>query len=213
MAQPVRVVVADDHPLFVDGLTAVIDASEDLTLVATATNGEDVVAVARELEPDVVVMDLQMPMRSGVEATRAIKNTHPHIAVLVLTMFDDDDSVFSAVRAGASGYLLKGAAHDQIARGIRVVAAGEAIFGASVAQRVIAYFSDNRRPPNVFPELTSREREVLELVAKGLRNAAIARELFLSEKTVKNYLSNIFSKLQIADRAEAIVRARDAGLG
>ena len=208
-----RIVVADDHPLYIDGISAVIENEDDLELVGVATDGDEAVQLAVELDPDVIVMDLHMPQRTGVEATREIKAAVPSVAVLVLTMFDDDESVFAAMRAGASGYLLKGAAHDEIVRGIRAVGAGEAIFGSAVARRVITFFAEGVREPNVFPELTEREREVLDLIAQGKRNTEIARSLFLSEKTVKNYISNIFTKLHVVDRAEAIIRARDAGLG
>lgn len=213
MSECLRVVLADDHPLYVDGLRAVIEVEDGVELVGVATNGTDAVALALDLEPDVIVMDLNMPDKTGVEATREIKTVNPSIAVLVLTMFDDDASVFASMQAGASGYLLKGASQDEIARAIRSVGAGEAIFGPAVARRLITYFATTTGPPEVFPDLTDRERSVLDLIARGMRNAEIARELFLSEKTIKNYISNIFSKLQIVDRAQAIVRAREAGLG
>ena len=209
----IDVLVADDHPLYVDGLRRVIEAEPDLRLVGFAQDGHEVRRLALKLAPDVIVMDVQMPSISGVEATRHIKLESPHVAVLMLTMFDDDESVFAAMRAGASGYLLKGAGAADIAAGIRAVARGGAVFGPTVAQRIIRYFAEPGTSPQLFPELTDREREVLEQLSKGLPNAAIARVLFLSEKTVRNYVSNIFSKLHFADRAEAIVRAREAGLG
>jgi len=213
MTEPIRVLVADDHPLFRDGLTALLTDGADTELAGAATTGDEAVELARETQPDVVVMDLRMPGLDGIEATRRIVGDSPHIAVLVLTMFDDDDSVFSALRAGARGYLLKGADREQIRRAIRAAADGEIIFGAQLAARMLAYFTATPAPPPVFPQLTGREREVLELVAQGRPNAAIATRLFLSQKTVRNHVSNILTKLQVADRAQAIVRARDAGLG
>lgn len=215
MTGPVRVLLADDHPVFRDGLSSLLGSLDDVELVAEASTGAEAVSVAETIEVDVVVMDLHMPDLNGIEATRLIVRSQPHIGVLVLTMFEDDDSVFAAMRAGARGYLLKGASQEEIARAIRAVAGGEAIFGPAIAQRVIGYFarSGGAAGTPAFPELTQREREVLELIAQGRANASIARHLFLSEKTVRNHVSNIFSKLQVADRAEAIVRAREAGLG
>jgi DNA-binding NarL/FixJ family response regulator len=171
-----------------------------------------VVEEAASLQPDVVVMDLHMPDLNGIEATRQIVAASPHVGVLVLTMFEDDDSVFAAMRAGARGYLLKGAGQDEILRAVRAVGSGEAIFGPAIAERVLEYFS-GPQPATAFPELTEREREVLELIARGRNNTEIARHFVLSEKTVRNHVSNIFTKLHVADRAQAIVRAREAGLG
>jgi DNA-binding NarL/FixJ family response regulator len=214
-AERLRVLLADDHPVIRDGLRTILGAEADLDVVGEAAGGDQAVELAMELQPDVVIMDIQMPRLDGIEATQRIVAASPHVAVLVLTMFEDDDSVFAAMRAGARGYLLKGAVQAEIVRAIRAVAGGEAIFGPAVAQRVIAYFQavDPATHPNVFPELTAREREVLELVAQGRSNADIVRELVLSQKTVRNHVSNIFNKLQVADRAQAIVRAREAGLG
>jgi DNA-binding NarL/FixJ family response regulator len=207
MTEPIRVLIADDHPLFRDGLTALLTDGSDTELVGAATSGTEAVDLARETQPDVVVMDLHMPGLNGVEATRRIVADSPHITVLVLTMFDDDDSIFSALRAGARGYLLKGAA-------IRAAANGEIIFGTQLAARMLAYFTTGASaPPQVFPQLTDREREVLDLVAQGRANTAIAAKLGLSQKTVRNHVSNILTKLQVADRAQAIVQARDAGMG
>jgi DNA-binding NarL/FixJ family response regulator len=211
----IRVVLVDDHPVFRHGLTALLAAMPDIEVLAEGATGHDAVRLAAELRPDVVVMDLNMPELNGVEATRLVTAQHPEVGVLVLTMFEDDDSVFAAMRAGAQGYLVKGADGPEVLRAITSVAGREAIFGPSVARRVLAYLT---RPlsvhdERVFPDLTGREREVLELVAAGLGNAAIAHRLSLSPKTVRNNVSSIFAKLQVADRAEAIVRARRAGLG
>lgn len=213
MSEPIRVLIADDHPLFRDGLTALLHDGVDTELTGTATSGSEAVELARETQPDVVVMDLHMPGLNGIEATRRIVGDSPHIAVLVLTMFDDDDSIFAALRAGARGYLLKGADREQIRRAIHAAANGEIIFGADLAARMLGYFTAAPAPPPVFPQLTDREREVLELVAQGRANTAIATRLGLSQKTIRNHVSNILTKLQVADRAQAIVQARDAGLG
>jgi DNA-binding NarL/FixJ family response regulator len=195
-------------------LRTAIDAGEGFEVVGEAETGSEAVERALELQPDVVVMDLQMPERNGIEATRAIVAESPHVGVLVLTMFEDDDSVFAAMRAGARGYLLKGSDHDEIVRAIAAVSSGEAIFGPAIATRLMAYFAASPDgPPQAFPELTAREREVLELIAQGRSNAVIAERLVLSQKTVRNHVSNIFTKLQVLDRAQAIVKAREAGLG
>ncbi len=210
-----RVVLVDDHPLYRDGLQTLLEASEGTEVVAAVGSGTEAITAAEETQPDVVVMDLQLPDLHGIEATRSITSTSPHIAVLVLTMFEDDDSIFAAMRAGARGYLLKGAAHDAIRRAVRAVAAGESIFSPGVANRLLDFFESRHvaRGRDPFPQLTTRENEVLELLADGHTNDAIARRLSLSAKTVRNHVSNIFAKLQVADRAEAIVRARRAGLG
>jgi DNA-binding NarL/FixJ family response regulator len=210
----IRVVVADDHPLFRDGLRTLTSLEAELELVGEAANGADAVHLALELGPDVVVMDLHMPDLNGIEATRRIVEARPDVGVLVLTMFEDDDSVFAAMRAGARGYLLKGARHEDVVRAIQSVARGDAIFGPSIAARVIDFFSrPASEPPQPFPELTAREREILELIAQGRSNADIAGHFVLSPKTVRNNVSSIFTKLRVADRAQAIVRAREAGLG
>jgi len=210
-----RVLVADDHPMYRYGLRTLLEATPDLEVVGEAATGVEAVTAAAKLQPDIVVMDLNMPGLNGIDATRAILRANPGTGVLVLTMFDDDESVFAAMRAGARGYLLKGADKDEIARAALAVASGEAIFGPAVAQRVIDYFSTARpagQPP-AFPELTEREHEILELIAQGHRNPAIAKQLVLSPNTVRNHVSSIFAKLQVADRAQAIIRAREAGLG
>jgi DNA-binding NarL/FixJ family response regulator len=210
-----RILIADDHPVVRDGLRLALQLLPDAEVVGEAATGAQAVEVAASLQPDLVVMDLHMPEVNGIDATRQIVRASPHIAVLVLTMFDDDTSVFAAMRAGARGYLLKGADQDEIARAVRAVAAGEAIFGPAIATKVLGYFAaaHGTHLPPAFPELTDREREVLELVAQGLSNQQITRQLVVSPKTVRNHISNIFAKLQVADRAQAIVRAREAGLG
>jgi DNA-binding NarL/FixJ family response regulator len=212
--EPIRVLIADDHPLFRDGLRTLLSAMPETEVVGEVATGEEAIAQATTLQPDVILMDLHMPGLNGIEATRAISHTSPHIGVLVLTMFEDDDSVFSAMRAGARGYLLKGADQAEIARAITVVSHGEAIFSPAIANRLTHYFATlgNTSLPQAFPELTEREREVLELIAQGCNNAEIAGRLVLSQKTIRNHVSNIFSKLQVADRAQAIIRAREAGL-
>jgi DNA-binding NarL/FixJ family response regulator len=215
MSEPIRVLLADDHPLYRRGLQQLLDSGPSTSVVGEVDNGADAVDRAVALQPDVIVMDLNMPVLDGVEATRRVIAASPHIGVLVLTMHEDDDSVFAAMRAGARGYLLKGADADEITRAVSAVAGGEAIFGASVARRVLEWFAAPRAVSiaGVFPELTEREHEVLDLIAAGRSNPDIATMLFLSPKTVRNHVSNIFTKLQVADRAEAIVRAREAGLG
>ncbi len=210
----IRILIADDHPVFRFGLRVLLQGEPDMEVVGEATTGREAVDMARELQPDVVLMDLNMPELNGIEATRSIRSVNPDIAVLVITMFDDD-TVFVAMRAGARGYLLKGAEGEETLRAVRAVASGEAIFSPAIADRMIRYFAHAPVQPSqiAFPELTEREREVLTLIAQGLTNRAIADRLVLSEKTVRNHVSNIFAKLQVADRAEAIIRARNAGLG
>ena len=210
----IRTLIADDHPAFRAGLKLMLATSEEIDVVGEAEDGTQVLGLAAELTPDVVVMDLRMPGVDGIEATRQLVEARPDIGVVVLTMFEDDESVFAAMRAGARGYLLKGAEQDEILRGIRAIAAGEAIFGPSIARRVVEHFATGTGSAKAqFPTLTDREREVLELIAAGRGNAAIAHDLCLSLKTVRNHVSNIFGKLQVADRAAAIVKARDAGYG
>jgi DNA-binding NarL/FixJ family response regulator len=206
-----RVIVADDHPLFRQGLKAALDASTGIDVVGEAVDGSGAVALAVELEPDVVLIDIQMPGLNGIDATRAILAARPAARVLVLTMFDNDSSVFAAIRAGARGYILKGSDQQDVERAIRTVAAGEAVFGTAIAGRLSSYFDPNRK--QAFPELTPREHEVLELLARGLDNQSIASDLRLSLKTVRNNVSAVFTKLRVADRAQAIVKAHAAGLG
>ncbi len=218
-AKQVRVLIADDHPFFRDGLRVLLEATPDTELIGEASDGEQAARMAATLEPALILMDLRMPGMGGIEATRKILRENPDTAVLVLTMVEDDDSVFAAMRAGARGYLLKGADKEEMLLAIRAVARGEAIFGPGIAKRLIRYFSSPMQvqpveaPRAVFPKLTDREREILELIAVGKNNQEISKELFLSLKTVRNYVSNIFTKLQVTDRAQAIVRAREAGLG
>ena len=209
----IRAVVAEDHPVFRDGLVTVLNAAEGIEVVAAVSTGEEAIEHAATTQPDVVIMDLHLPGLNGVEATRTVTATSPHIGVLVLTMYDDDDLVFSAIRAGARGYLLKGAEARDIIRAVRAVNAGEAIFGPGIAVRLADFFSRPAAALTAFPQLTDREREVLDLIAQGFDNSRIADQLFVSPKTVRNHVSNIFTKLQVTDRAQAIVRARDAGLG
>jgi DNA-binding NarL/FixJ family response regulator len=208
----VRVLVADDHPVFRSGLLTALALSPSVEVVGEAATGAEAVEAAARLDPDVVVMDLHMPDLNGIDATRQIVAARPHIGVLVLTMFEDDESVFAAMRAGARGYLLKGAGPEEIGRAIEAVGQGEAIFGASIARQVIAFISAPQ-PREPFPELTARERELLELIAQGWSNARIAQHFVLSTKTVRNHVSNILTKLSLPDRSQAIVRAREAGLG
>ncbi len=211
----VRVLIADDHPVFRNGLRALLASAPEMEVVGEATTGDEAVALAASAQPDVALMDLQMPGMGGIEATRRILDVSPHIRVLVVTMFDDEDSVFAALRAGARGYLLKGASPREMLRAIAAVGDGEAIFSPAIAQRLLDFFAASRTaaPPLPFPELTEREREILTLIVQGRANPQIATGLGVSLKTVRNHVSNIFSKLQVADRAAAILRGRDAGLG
>lgn len=208
-----RAVVADDHPLVREGLRALLSLSTDIDVVGEAMTGEQAVDVVLDARPDVTVMDLEMPDGSGVDATRKICAAWPDARILVLTMHDHDASVFAAMRAGARGFVLKHAAPAEVIRAVRAVAAGEAIFSPAIASRLVGFFSATRAQAVPFPELTEREREVLEQIARGEANAQIARKLVVSPKTVRNHITNIFMKMQVADRAEAIARARDVGLG
>jgi DNA-binding NarL/FixJ family response regulator len=210
----IRIVIADDHPIVRAGLSALLGSLSDFEVVGVAADGRAAVREVVRTVPDVALIDLKMPDLDGIAATRELARVAPQVAVLVLTMQDDDDSIFAAMRAGARGYLVKGVEQDDIARAIRSVAAGEAIFGPGVARRVLSFLqSTPGRADPVFPELTPREHEVLDLLAAGLSNAAIATRVGVAYKTVANNVSSIFGKLQVADRSEAIVRARDAGLG
>ena len=208
------ILIADDHPVFRKGLRALLASLPDVELVGEASSGAEAVRLSEQLQPDVILMDLQMPGGGGLTAIREILQTSPHIRILVVTMFQDDDSVFAAMRAGARGYVLKDMKDEDISRAIQAVGSGEAIFSPAIAERMIRFFS--RRPDlplEIFPDLTDSERNVLRLMAGGANNEAIARQLSLSTKTVRNYVSNIFSKLQVADRSQAIIKAREAGFG
>jgi DNA-binding NarL/FixJ family response regulator len=211
----IRILMADDHAVFREGLRYVLGSEPDMEIVGEAATGKEVVQRAADLGPDVVLMDIQMPGINGIEATRRILGSDPKVGIVVLTMFEDDDSVFSAMRAGARGYVLKGADPSEILKVVRAVAEGDAYFGAEIARRLTDFFSVPRTasPAEPFPELTAREREVLDLIAQSHNNAKIAKLLYVSPKTVRNHISNIFTKLQIADRTQAILRAREAGLG
>jgi DNA-binding NarL/FixJ family response regulator len=211
--EPIRVLIADDHEPFRAGLRAALGLADDIELAGEAADGPGAVAQAQRLQPDVVLMDLKMPGFDGIEATRRITGASPHIGVVVLTMLEDDDLVFAALRAGARGYVLKGALRERLVRAVRAAADGEAVFGPAIARRIADYFARAARPAAAFPQLTDRERAVLALVAQHRTNPEIARQLDLSPKTVRNHVSNIFTKLQVADRAEAIIQAREAGLG
>jgi DNA-binding NarL/FixJ family response regulator len=212
--EPLRILIADDHPLFRHGIHEFLNLAPDMQVVGEATSGEEAITQAEALHPDVILMDVNMPGVNGIEATRRILHDSPHIRILVVTMFEDDGTVFAAMRAGARGYILKDAEKENILRAIQAVGNGEAIFSPTIATRLIDFFATQAStlPREIFPSLTEREREILQLIARGRSNTDIARELSLSPKTVYNYVSNILSKLQVADRAQAIIRAREAGL-
>jgi DNA-binding NarL/FixJ family response regulator len=209
---PLRILIADDHPVFRQGLRAIIDGAGDMVLVGEAATGLEAVAGVQEHEPDVVLMDLQMPDLGGIEATRRILARRPNVRILVLTMIEQGDSIFAAMRAGARGYLLKGSDRAEVLRAVRAVGAGDAIFGPAVADRLSALLGSGDPVERAFPELTDRERDVLERMAQGATNAEIAADLALSLKTVRNHVSNVFTKLAVTGRAQAIVKAREAGL-
>jgi DNA-binding NarL/FixJ family response regulator len=210
---PIRVVLADDHPMYRYGVAAVLADEERIDLVGQASTGEGLLELVRQAQPDVVVTDMRMPDLTGIEVTAALAAERPELPVLVLTMHDDDESVYGAMRAGARGYLLKGADATELVATIQTLATGGTAFGPSVARRIVGSFLEGQVAQGTFPELTRRERDVLDRLAAGKRNSVIARELELSEKTVRNHLSSILTKLQVADRSAAIVRAREAGLG
>jgi DNA-binding NarL/FixJ family response regulator len=210
-----RVLLVEDHPLFRDGLARMLESVDDVEIVAEAGTGEEAVQLAEQLKPTIVLMDLNLPKMSGIEATKRIIQKQPNIGILILTMYDDDSSVFAAMRAGARGYLLKEANRNEIIRAIQAVGDGEAIFSPSIARRMMYYFEARSKQAqvDVFPQLTEREREVLDHIARGENNADIASGLGLNQKTVRNHVSNILSKLHASDRAQAIIMAREAGLG
>jgi DNA-binding NarL/FixJ family response regulator len=213
--ESLQILVADDSEAFRAGLCALLASVSGMTVVGEATDGDEAIAAALALQPDVVLMDLNMPGRNGIDATRAVVSTAPHIAVLVLTMHEDDESVFSAVQAGARGYLVKGARQAELLRALRSVADGGAVFGPAIARRMVDFFAAAARASATtpFPDLTAREREILDLIARGRANGQIAEQLVLSAKTVRNHVSNIFTKIQVVNRAQAIVKAREAGIG
>ena len=210
----IRLLLADDHTFYRQGVRAMLVGVPEMEVIGEAATGDEALALAAALQPEVILMDLKMPGTNGIEATRRILHTSPHVGVLVVTMFEDDDSVFAAMRAGARGYVLKDVEQDELVRAVKAIARGEAIFSPAIAQRLIHYFAALPLTASAlaFPDLTSRERDILHLIAQGESNAAIAKRLVLSLKTVQNHVSNIFSKLQVADRAQAIIRARDAGM-
>jgi DNA-binding NarL/FixJ family response regulator len=212
---PVRILIVDDHTLFREGVRAILKAVADIEIIGEAATGEEAIDKVSALTPDIILMDIQMPDMNGVEATHKILKNHPDMGIIILTMLEDDDSLFSALRAGARGYVLKGADKAEMLKSIRAVANGEALFGPAIANRLTKFFknpSGMAKSP-AFPELTNREFEVLELIARAYNNQQIAETLHITIKTVSNHISNIFNKLQVADRTEAIFKARDAGLG
>jgi len=213
--EPLRVLIADDHTLFRYGMQGLLATQPDIEVAGEATTGDEAVELAGRLQPDVVLMDIKMPGVSGIEATRRILADHPRVRILMVTMFEDDASVFTAMRAGARGYVLKDADKDDVLGAIRTVGRGGAVFSPSIAARLMDFFATGRSavPREAFPTLTDREREMLHLMVQGSSNAEIARLLSLSAKTVSNYVSNVLHKLQVADRKEAVLRAREAGLG
>jgi len=217
--KPIRVLLADDHALFREGVHAILKSVPDVEIVGEAGTGQEALTLAAKLEPDIILMDIQMPDLNGVEATQRILKVQPETGIIIVTMLEDDDSLFSAMQAGARGYVLKGADKAEMLKSIRAVAEGEALFGPAIAARLLNFFhdqpsqpkSDSSIPP--FPDLTEREREILACIARGDTNAEIAEQLTISLKTVRNHVSNIFTKLQVANRAQAAIKARDAGLG
>ncbi|MCA9952516.1 MAG: response regulator transcription factor [Anaerolineales bacterium] len=214
--KPITVLVVDDHNLFRQGLSALLQAAPETAVIGAAATGQEAVAQAEKVQPDVVLMDIMMPDMNGIQATRRILAAQPDIGIIMLTMLEDDDSLFAAMCAGARGYILKGADKAEVLRTIKAVAAGEALFGAAVAARLSQFFQRGVSGETAvvpFPDLTDRERELLTLIAQGKNNQNIADQLHISSKTVSNHISNIFNKLQVADRAQAIVKAKDAGMG
>ena len=216
--EKIRVLIADDHALFREGVRALLNAMPDIEVVGEASDGEAAITQVKNTQPDVVLMDINMPHLNGIEAMRLILNAHPNLGIIIVTMLEDDASVFAAMKAGARGYILKGAHHEDVLQAIRTVAGGQAVFGPAVATRMMIFFQSldatpkSAAPTDTFPELTARERDVLQLISGGASNKDISEKLFISGKTVSNHITNIFSKLQVANRAQAVLRARDAGL-
>jgi DNA-binding NarL/FixJ family response regulator len=213
VTEPIRMLIVDDHPVYRDGLASLLDPLDGIEVVARAADGAEAVSMVEQHHPDVVVMDVQMPVMNGIDATRAIVAARPGTGVLVLTMGEDDGTVLAALRAGARGYLRKGAEQEEIVRAVQTVHGGGVVFGASLAARIAEVLAPASRPERPFPELTERETEVLDLIAAGRNNGQIAQQLFLSPKTIRNNITSILAKLQATDRADVIIRARDAGLG
>ena len=217
--EKIRVLIADDHALFREGVRALLNAMPDIEIVGEAPDGETAITQVKSTQPDVILMDVNMPRLNGIEATRLILNSHPDLGIIIVTMLEDDVSVFAAMKAGARGYILKGAHHEEVLQAIRTVAGGQAVFGPAVAARMMTFFQSldatpkSAAPTDAFPELTARERDVLQLISSGASNKDIAEKLFISGKTVSNHITNIFSKLQVANRAQAVLRARDVNLG
>ncbi len=216
--EKIRVLIADDHALFREGVRALLSATPDIEVVGEASDGETAINHVKSTLPDVILMDINMPRLNGIEATQLILTAHPNLGIIIVTMLEDDASVFAAMKAGARGYILKGAHHEDVLQAIRTVAGGQAVFGPAVAARMMTFFQSldatpkSVPPTDAFPELTARERDVLQLISGGASNKDIAESLFISGKTVSNHITNIFSKLQVANRAQAVLRARDAGL-
>ena len=213
--EKLRILIADDHPLFRKGMRTLLMATPGMEVVGEAPTGQEAIELAASLQPEVIIMDLQMPGINGIEATRQILQRCQEIRILVVTLFEDDASVFTAMRVGARGYILKDAKEEEILRAVRAVGSGEAIFSPAIATRLMTFFAATHSgvAKELFPQLSEREREILQLIARGSTNSDIARSLSLSVKTVSNYVSTILSKLQVADRTQAIIRAREAGLG
>lgn len=215
----IRILIADDHALFREGLKALFSATEGIDIAGEAATGEETIILSVETKPDVVLMDINMPGKSGIQAAREILNSDPEIGVIMVTMIEEDAALFAAMRAGARGYVLKGAHHRELLQTVRAVASGQVLFGPSTANRIMGFFQDfdvDRKPSlpeESFPELTPRELDVLDLIAQGANNSQIAEVLVITEKTVRNHITSIFNKLQVIDRSQAIIKARDAGLG